>query len=1117
MGIEIKKAELRDAHFQAYDAKKVVKLEYFLLSSSFIKQRFAIDYIELKSDLANLKGKLVVNDLFDQLDQENITNKITGDVKWAITLPNENHTNKNLSDKETANVSPINGTTNIKGTFNYLRLNTQLSSPYQSVINLNIKDPLEDVQIQLQGDIQNINLANINAKWPAYQLAGIVNANGNIDNYRVDSRLDFINQELEKDKTKEKIIKGNLAVNIQGDAKKIVFPLITLSGDAGSLSGKGELSIKPHLQVTLDISGQDINPGVFANKWPGKLNIDVTVNTNNVSDKTKNTSVVNSKIKISGSLRNHPVLLDANVLYGEDDLQLKKMMYRSGKSNISASAGFKNNKNLSLIWEINSNNLQELMPDIKGKFNGKGSVESISFVDNPFMTKLQANVKVSDMSIADIEINSLNSEVNIDWRNGKKIAKNNAINIDSKNIKIGSNTIEKLSINFDGLPEDHQIYIKADSNQGKLETDLKGSLIKLSSQKEWQFDIVSANVLPPNSLAPWILDKGASGVVSINNQQLNNHCWKSDSATLCFDVDHQKLTKHSAGSKIQSTFSVASLPISYFSSLFPNGVAWTDTVINGEGQLILSSLDDVDVSMSIDTTQGKLSWANTKNSGLNNNAQGKAINQSIVLQPGKLRINSNNPVVKADGKQIKKSINTSLILPIDNDKGIEASVSLFHEKKSFVNRPVNGQLLLQLNDLSFLESFVSDASDVKGAIAGQWAITGSIAKPIIDGKLSLSDTQLRLNTPGILLEKVNAELIGDKQKGIIYQASAYSANGQINLDGTINKLFEKAPEVNLKITGNDFEAINTDEANVFISPNINVTTNRHKIDVQGELRIPKATITPKRIPASVVSVSEDQIIIDQDTTTTNKALSQEIVAKLNVILGDEVAIDGFGFKGKAAGNIQLMKTAKDPTIANGKVRITDGEYRAFGQGLVIDKGLVLFSGGPIAKPGIDIKALRRPAEGITVGVFARGSISKPTVTIFSEPAMNQSEQLSWLVLGRPLENSSEGENNAINQLLLSMSLGKTDSVLNRLGDTLNLDSVGIQTGSGEAGAASDNDLAELVLGKYLSPELYISYGIGLFKPVNVLSLEYSLSRAWKLKTETSSEASGGDLIYSIER
>ena len=56
-----------------------------------------------------------------------------------------------------------------------------------------------------------------------------------------------------------------------------------------------------------------------------------------------------------------------------------------------------------------------------------------------------------------------------------------------------------------------------------------------------------------------------------------------------------------------------------------------------------------------------------------------------------------------------------------------------------------------------------------------------------------------------------------------------------------------------------------------------------------------------------------------------------------------------------------------------------------------------------------------------------------------------------------------------------------------------------------------------MIGKYLSPSLYVSYGIGLFEPVNTLRLRYTITRRWQLVTESSSKESGGDVIYNIER
>jgi translocation and assembly module TamB len=56
----------------------------------------------------------------------------------------------------------------------------------------------------------------------------------------------------------------------------------------------------------------------------------------------------------------------------------------------------------------------------------------------------------------------------------------------------------------------------------------------------------------------------------------------------------------------------------------------------------------------------------------------------------------------------------------------------------------------------------------------------------------------------------------------------------------------------------------------------------------------------------------------------------------------------------------------------------------------------------------------------------------------------------------------------------------------------------------------------LVLGRYLSPRLYVSYGVSLTENLNVLKLRYSLGDHWVVRTEVG-QARGADLIYSIEK
>jgi translocation and assembly module TamB len=55
-----------------------------------------------------------------------------------------------------------------------------------------------------------------------------------------------------------------------------------------------------------------------------------------------------------------------------------------------------------------------------------------------------------------------------------------------------------------------------------------------------------------------------------------------------------------------------------------------------------------------------------------------------------------------------------------------------------------------------------------------------------------------------------------------------------------------------------------------------------------------------------------------------------------------------------------------------------------------------------------------------------------------------------------------------------------------------------------------------MIGRYLSPKLYVSYGIGLIGTTNSINLRYQISDKWQLKG-VSGEHQGADLIYTIER
>ena len=123
--------------------------------------------------------------------------------------------------------------------------------------------------------------------------------------------------------------------------------------------------------------------------------------------------------------------------------------------------------------------------------------------------------------------------------------------------------------------------------------------------------------------------------------------------------------------------------------------------------------------------------------------------------------------------------------------------------------------------------------------------------------------------------------------------------------------------------------------------------------------------------------------------------------------------------------------------------------------------------------------------------------------------MGQTDTFAYLILGRPLEKASGEDGALMAKAALALSLSGGDRLARTLGERFGLDEMRVES--------SDNqNQASLVMGRYLSPKLYISYGVGLIEAINTLNVRYNISDKWQLKGESGAQQ-GADLLYTLER
>ncbi len=276
--------------------------------------------------------------------------------------------------------------------------------------------------------------------------------------------------------------------------------------------------------------------------------------------------------------------------------------------------------------------------------------------------------------------------------------------------------------------------------------------------------------------------------------------------------------------------------------------------------------------------------------------------------------------------------------------------------------------------------------------------------------------------------------------------------------------------------------------------------------MSGTVRVPEAAVEPADIrtastPSSDVRVKGRQAPLPEEEPVT-------IHAEVALEAGDKITFKGFGLTGRISGRLRVTEQPGEPTTAVGELQVHDGEYRAFGKTLAIERGRLVFTGGQIDNPGLDVRAIRQVRE-VNAGVQVSGTLLSPVLTLVSEPPLEESEILSYLVLGRPLAQASTEDAQVLSEAATAVSLAGGLAIAKEIGQAFGLEEVRIETGE-------EAEESTLVVGKYLSPRVYVQYGVGLFQSINIFRFGYQLSRRFLLQGESGVD-SGADLIYSIER
>ncbi|MBF0220356.1 MAG: translocation/assembly module TamB domain-containing protein, partial [Gammaproteobacteria bacterium] len=420
------------------------------------------------------------------------------------------------------------------------------------------------------------------------------------------------------------------------------------------------------------------------------------------------------------------------------------------------------------------------------------------------------------------------------------------------------------------------------------------------------------------------------------------------------------------------------------------------------------------------------------------------------------------------------------------------------------DQKLSGQISADFADLTMVSQFVPDIQGIAAALKLNAKLAGSLTQPRMDGFASLKGG-LEVPALGLFLDPLQLTLRSDAEaiEKLTLTGSVSSGDGIINLDGHL----DLATMIGgLQLQGENFEAMNS-EINLLVNPDLQLAVDQEAIRLQGKVEIPYAyIIPPKEIASGALTASEDVVFVGSDTAQA-KQRGLPFLSDIELLLGDKVEVHALGLSARLLGSMKISSDGHSATRASGSISVASGDYRLFGQDLSINRGSIIYTGGPLDSPSLDLR-VSRMIDDVEAGARVYGSVNAPQTTLYSIPAMPDSAVMSYLLLGRGPGESSGSEQAMVMQATMALAMSGGNNIVSDFRDSFALDEIGFSEDTQGESA--------FFIGKYLTPDLYIRYGISLLEAMEVLTLSYRLSPMWRLESQSSREGSGGDLLFTQE-
>ncbi len=808
------------------------------------------------------------------------------------------------------------------------------------------------------------------------------------------------------------------------------------------------------------LSFENLDTGVFLKEWPGELDGKVTGGGQFLEGGDEHHLLLHH---LSGTLQEEAVEGSGEINISGDKYLINELRLAKGGSHLFLNGSIE--KEMDIQMKVESPDLSKVYPQLQGRLSLDADING-----TPETPGLVFDIDAEKVRYKEYGAEKLFGSVQLDLREGGSVQSN----IKGTQIKVGNFDIAQLTTSLKGTKEIHTVGVGISSSYGKLTLGAEGTLI----DTKWQ-GVVSELDFSSVAYGQWRLIRETKVVISPNELQSKAFCLQGSGAKGCVSGTWIKDSAWSASAEVPS-FNLKLLNTFHLLQIPVDGKAQFFAELEGEGSVPKRAKVDV-----------LIPEANINVISENENFQAVRLNDSWYH----LELEDKGMVSKVNLETDKGSI----------IKGEVSVTGIDGSRQELTSLPMEGRLNVDIKEIVVLSLLTDFGLKTSGSLEGALDVSGSIGNPALAGDMILKNGSISIPSIGINLEQLSMALEAQGEK-IHLTTTSQSEDGYLQEEGVFIFGGDTGWEYSSILKGENFLLIDLPEYEIYAEPDLRLMFNGEGGKITGKLNLPRGRIEPKGGDGKVTA-SGDVVFVDEGEEESKSGWG--LITDIFIELGDEVRLNTYGLQGRLGGEVAVNDIPGHAMTGRGEITVIDGFFEMYNISLDIERGRIIYAGGPIDNPGIDVRA-QRTLEETVVGVDVAGTAHDIEVNLFSNPHMEDAQILTFLVVGRSSSRENSGDEKNGGSAVESLGILGLDAVLGKLGNKMLIDEVHLEGGK-------DSEDMSIVVGKNITEDLFIGYDHNFFDSVGEFRVRYDLGKGFSVETRSSVNSTSGDLLYSIER